>query len=448
MVTIENRRASRSSSPSRGDGLDDRNRCWRRKGAPVSSKDRADPWTVGPPRAATRREAAHAIQEQTRPVRRRWGRRPAGRYRGGTGPMPRRQAPGVAGPRSAPVVPFEAPGNERPDRTGGAGGGERSGAPPPRPLRLVAAYARVSSDRQDKEQTIDSQVDALRRAAEQRGWHPAPDLICLDEGRSGATLARPGLDRLRDLVAEGTCATVLVCSPDRLARSYAYQVLVIDEFARAGCEVAFLNHAFGDSPEQQMLLQMQGVFAEYERALIQDRTRRGRLFWARQGRVNWGGTPTYGYRLSGRDEPGPRRLVVEESEAAVVRQLYRWLVEEQLSSYAIQRRLIERGVPTRQGGGRGWAQSTVIRILSNSSYKGQGWYNRRRAADRVQPHGKTDFKDLRPGDRAARPSGRWRSGSRCRCPPSSMPSFGAWPRSSWPATANAPHGTTPGTDIC
>jgi len=217
----------------------------------------------------------------------------------------------------------------------------------------VAAYARVSSDRQDKEQTIDSQVDALRRAAEQRGWHLAPDLICLDEGRSGATLARPGLDRLRDLVAEGTCATVLVCSPDRLARSYAYQVLVIDEFARAGCEVAFLNHAFGGSPEQQMLLQMQGVFAEYERALIQDRTRRGRLFRARQGRVNWGGTPTYGYRSSGRDEPGPRRLVVEESEAAVVRQLYRWLVEEQLSSYAIQRRLIERGVPTRQGGGRG-----------------------------------------------------------------------------------------------
>jgi len=324
--------------------------------------------------------------------------------------MPRRQAPGVAGPRSAPVVPFEAPGNERPDRTGGAGGGERSGAAPPRPLRLVAAYARVSSDRQDKEQTIDSQVDALRRAAEQRGWHLAPDLICLDEGRSGATLARPGLDRLRDLVAEGTCATVLVCSPDRLARSYAYQVLVIDEFARAGCEVAFLNHAFGGSPEQQMLLQMQGVFAEYERALIQDRTRRGRLFWARQGRVNWGGTPTYGYRFSGRDEPGPRRLVVEESEAAVVRQLYRWLVEEQLSSYAIQRRLIERGVPTRRGGGRGWAQSTVIRILSNSSYKGQGWYNRRRAADRVQPRGETGFKDLRPGDRgsqAFRPAEEW-----------------------------------------
>jgi site-specific DNA recombinase len=124
------------------------------------------------------------------------------------------------------------------------------------PLMLAAAYARVSTDRQDREQTIDSQIDVLRRAAEQRGWHLAADLICRDDGRTGTTLARPGLDRLRDLVAEGTCAAVLVCSPDRLARNFAHQVLVIDEFRRSGCEVVFLNHAFGDSPEQQMLLQM------------------------------------------------------------------------------------------------------------------------------------------------------------------------------------------------
>ncbi len=206
--------------------------------------------------------------------------------------MSRRQTPGLASPRAAAIVPFQtAKSGWRPEAGLGAG------LPPANALRLVAAYARVSSDKQEKEQTIDSQVDALRRAAEERDWHLLPDLICTDDGRSGATLARPGLDRLRDLIAEGNCAAVLVCSPDRLARNYAYQVLVIDEFKRAGCEVVFLNHAFGDSPEQQMLLQMQGVFAEYERALITERTRRGRLFWARQGRVNWGGTPTYGYRL-------------------------------------------------------------------------------------------------------------------------------------------------------
>ena len=293
--------------------------------------------------------------------------------------MSGRQAPGLASPRSAAIMPFPAA------TAGCCLDGPAAGTPPANGLKLVAAYARVSSDKQEKEQTIDSQVDALRRAAEERGWQLLPDLICTDDGRSGATLARPGLDRLRDLIAEGTCAAVLVCSPDRLARNYAYQVVVIDEFKRAGCEVVFLNHAFGDSPEQQMLLQMQGVFAEYERALITERTRRGRLFWARQGRVNWGGTPTYGYRLFRKTETGPQQMAVEECEAAVVRQIYRWLVDEQLSSYAIQKRLIERGVPTRKGGGRGWSQSTIIRILSSTTYKGEAWYNRHRPVDGTHP---------------------------------------------------------------
>jgi len=319
--------------------------------------------------------------------------------------MSRRQAPGLASPRSAAIVPFQTADNGRRPGTGPG-----AGPPPPNALRLVAAYARVSSDKQEKEQTIDSQVDALRRAAEERGWHLLADLICTDDGRSGATLARPGLDRLRDLIAESTCAAVLVCSPDRLARKYAYQVLVIDEFRRADCETVFLNHAFGDSPEQQMLLQMQGVFAEYERALITERTRRGRLFWARQGRVNWGGTPIYGYRLFRKTETGPQQLAIDEREAAVVRQMYRWLVEEKLSSYAIQRRLIERDVPTRKGGGRGWSQSTIIRILSSTTYKGEAWYNRHRPVDSTHTRMAASATSLEAGNHAShalRPTEEW-----------------------------------------
>src|SRR5215211_718735 len=318
--------------------------------------------------------------------------------------MSRRQAPGLASPRSAAIVALQTANSGRPES------GPAVGPPPEGALRLVAAYARVSSDKQEKEQTIDSQIDALRRAAEERGWTLPPDLVCADDGRSGATLARPGLDRLRDLVAEGTCAAVLVCSPDRLARNYAYQVLVIDEFRRAGCEAVFLNHAFGASPEQPMLLQMQGVFAEYERALITERTRRGRLFWARQGRVNWGGTPTYGYRLLRRTETGPQQLAIEECEAVVVRQMYRWLVEEQLSSYAIQKRLIERGIPTRKGGGRGWAQSMIIHILSNSTYRGEAWYNRRCPVDATHPRLATGPTRAGSGKRrgqALRPAEEW-----------------------------------------
>jgi site-specific DNA recombinase len=127
------------------------------------------------------------------------------------------------------------------------------------------------------------------------------------------------------LVNEGALDVVLIYAPDRLARHYAYQVVVLEEFKRAGCEVRFLNHAFGQSPEEQRLLQLQGVFAEYERALIKERTRRGRLFAARQGRVNWGGNPPYGFRYIRKTETAPQQLVVYETEVAIVQQRYRWL---------------------------------------------------------------------------------------------------------------------------
>ena len=163
-------------------------------------------------------------------------------------------------------------------------------------LKIAAIYARVSTGRQEKEQTIDSQLDALYRAAEEGGYEVAPSHVFVDEGRSGSHLDRPGLDQLRDLASEGTFEAVLISSPDRLARHYAYQVIVFEELRRTGCEVVFINHDFGDTPEERMLLRIQGVFAEYERALIKERSRRGRLFAAKQGRVNWSHAP-YGYRL-------------------------------------------------------------------------------------------------------------------------------------------------------
>lgn len=277
-------------------------------------------------------------------------------------------------------------------------------------LNLAAIYARVSSEAQEKDQTIASQLAALRQAAQEHGYQVPLEWEFIDDGYSGARLDRPGLERLRDLAAEGAFAAILVYAPDRLARNYAYQVVVLEELTRTGCEVIFLNHAFGQNPEEQMLLQIQGVFAEYERALITERTRRGRLFAARQGRVNWGGNPPYGYRYLRKTERTPPQLLVEEREATVVQQIYRWLVEEQLSSYAIQQRLTAQHVPTRGTNTQGWAQSSVIRILSNPIYTGKAWYNRSQVADAWRPPMQTRLKDLRPGNRRSRtrrPSTDW-----------------------------------------
>ena len=145
------------------------------------------------------------------------------------------------------------------------------------PALRVALYARVSSEQQTEQGTIASQVAVLEARIVEDGFHLEPDHRFIDEGYSGATLVRPALERLRDAVAAGAVDRVYVHSPDRLARHYAYQVLVIDEFRRLGVEIVFLNRAIGLSPEDDLLLQVQGMVAEYERAKIPG-LRRGRLW--------------------------------------------------------------------------------------------------------------------------------------------------------------------------
>src|SRR2546428_13872895 len=139
----------------------------------------------------------------------------------------------------------------------------------------AAIYTRVSSERQATAQAIASQLAALRERVTVDGYVLPEAMQFLDDGYSGTTLVRPALERLRDLVAAGAVDRLYIHSPDRLARKYAYQVLLVDEFHRAGVEVVFLNRELGRSPEDDLLLQVQGMMAEYERAKILERHRRG-----------------------------------------------------------------------------------------------------------------------------------------------------------------------------
>src|SRR5271166_6289865 len=150
----------------------------------------------------------------------------------------------------------------------------------------VAFYARVSSEQQADTNTIASQVAELRRRIAADGCTVHDDACFCDDGVSGTILVRPALERLRDQVAAGTIDRLYVLAPDRLARKAAYQALLIDEFRQARVEVVFLNHALGQSPEDDLLLQVQGVIAEYERAKILERSRRGKLHAARSGCVS------------------------------------------------------------------------------------------------------------------------------------------------------------------
>ena len=158
----------------------------------------------------------------------------------------------------------------------------------------IALYARVSSEQQTRGNTVASQLAALREQVSAAGLTVEPDDEFVDEGYSGTTLLRPALERLRDVAAAGVVDQVHVLAPDRLARRCAYQVLLVEEFRRAGAEVVFANRPIGSSAEDDLLLQVQGMIAEYERAKILERSRRGRRHAARSGLVSALGKVPYG----------------------------------------------------------------------------------------------------------------------------------------------------------
>jgi site-specific DNA recombinase len=247
----------------------------------------------------------------------------------------------------------------------------------------AAIYARVSTDRQGRQQTIDSQVDALRTWAVTNSHELSQDHVYTDEGYSGSRLDRPGLDGLRDAASQGDFDVVAVLSPDRLARKYAYQVLLLEELKKAGCEVVFLHRALTDDPQDQLLLQIQGAVAEYERAVLAERFRRGKLLKARQG-IWLGGKAPYGYRYVPKRDGVPGYLVVDEDEAAVVRLLFSWLVEERMTTRQIVKRL-NAGPWIPRSGHRPWSPSVVHHVLSDETYAGTAYVNRYRFVPPKKP---------------------------------------------------------------
>jgi site-specific DNA recombinase len=237
----------------------------------------------------------------------------------------------------------------------------------------VAIYARVSTEKQEEQKTIESQIAEVKALIEQNG-----DTLFetyRDEGYSGTILARPSLDRLRDEVRKQSFEKVYIHSPDRLARKYAYQVLILDELKKYNVEVVFKNMKTAETPEDHMLLGLQGIVAEYEKVKIVERTRRGRLFRAKSNHVI-GNIPPYGYVCipKNQSDTGFAQYKINESEANIVKLVYKWLTEEQLTTYKIIDRLQTQGIMARKG--KRWARSSVHKILRNETYCGVTYYNK------------------------------------------------------------------------
>ncbi len=214
----------------------------------------------------------------------------------------------------------------------------------------VAFYARVSTDRQQHAQTIEQQIAQLHAyAAAQDGWWVQEEQIFRDDGYSGAKLNRPALDALRDQAARAAFEVVLITSPDRLARNYVHQMLLLEELERHGCQVCFIDRPPNHDPHEQLVLQIRGAVAEYERTLIADRMRRGRLAKLRRGELLPWTRPPYGYRLDPERPRDPATVRVEPAEAAIVAELFAAYAEGGVTLYALAQRLTDRNVPKADG---------------------------------------------------------------------------------------------------
>src|SRR5512132_2682606 len=235
----------------------------------------------------------------------------------------------------------------------------------------VALYVRVSTDRQQQAQTIGQQVAQLHSyVAAHDGWTVAAEHVFRDDGRSGARLDRPGLDALRDQAARAAFDLVVICSPDRLARNFVHQMVVLEELERRGVRVVFCDRPVSDDPHEQLVTQIRGAVAEYERTLIADRMRRGRQARLRSGQLlPWTRAP-YGYRLHPERPRDPAAVQVDSVAAVVVQELFAAYAAGGVTLHALAAQLTSRGVPTPTGRPV-WRSTTIRNLLTNPAYKGQ-----------------------------------------------------------------------------
>lgn len=260
----------------------------------------------------------------------------------------------------------------------------------------VAIYVRVSTQRQAQAQTSAQQLDRLRAYLQAENYNLCDQDVFDDEGYSGASLRRPALERLRDLVGQGRFDRVLVTAPDRLARNYVHQVLLLEELQAHGCKVEFLDRPLSQDPHDQLLLQVRGAVAEYERTLIVERTRRGRLAKLKAGRLLPWTQPPFGYRTDPDRPRDPHTVRVDDAQGAIIQQIFARYLQAGVTLYSLAQELQAQSIATPRGQSL-WCLGTLRGILSNPAYTGALYAQRkaprpvRQRQSALRPVGQTKY---------------------------------------------------------
>jgi len=276
-----------------------------------------------------------------------------------------------------------------------------------KPIRIAGLYARVSTNRQEELETIDSQIDEIKRKVAENGDVLPTEYIFKDDGWTGEMLQRPGLDLMRDAAMTGSFQVLYVYDRGRLSRVFAYQEIIIEELVDKGIEFFTLHDLNAVTPEERVLQAMQGVFHEYERVKIAERMRRGKLFKAKSG-VLINGSSIYGYNYVKKTDTEPAHYEINEQEALVVKNIYEWVGNERISLREVIKRLYDRGIQPRKGKSEFWTKGPIVRMLRCEAYsKGNVYYNKSEAVVAKNPIKNDKYKKVKRNSRRVRPREDW-----------------------------------------
>jgi site-specific DNA recombinase len=271
----------------------------------------------------------------------------------------------------------------------------------------AALYARVSTGRQENEQTIESQLDEVKRRITEDGNVFLPQNIFIDDGWSGELLARPSLDKVRDMAREGSFEVLYVYDRGRLSRTFAHQELIIEELTDKGIKFVSLHDIQADTPEGRVMQAMQGVFHEYERVKIAERMRRGKLYKAKNG-VIINGDPLYGYKYIRTNPNEPKICVINEDEAKAVRLIWSWFGNDRLSINQMIKNLYDLRIYPRKRKSDFWTKGPIIRILKCETYiTGKAYYNKSESVVAKSPIKDTKYKKIKKTSRRVREREDW-----------------------------------------
>jgi site-specific DNA recombinase len=241
-------------------------------------------------------------------------------------------------------------------------------------MKKVAIYARVSTALQEQEKTIESQLAELREIC--KDLQIVKEYI--DDGWSGETLDRPALDQLRNDTKEGLFEAVYVHSVDRFSRNLYQQGILVEELKKGRVEIFINGKPIADTPEGRFMFNVLGAAAEYEKEKILERTRRGRIYKAKQKGIV-GNLPPFGYNYTKKTVEKEGYFTINKKEAEIVNLIFNLYIEFQ-SITRVQKELTLRGINPRKNREK-WCRSTIRTILRNGAYIGIGYYNKYRSVE-------------------------------------------------------------------